>query len=39
MRRIDWSDDNPNWGNPATCVHESSTGSWLTSTHGQEQDQ
>ena len=33
---IDWSDANTAWGAPETCVHESSTASWLTDRHGEE---
>ena len=26
---IDWSDTNESWGNPETCVHHASDGSWV----------
>lgn len=32
---IDW--DSPTFGDPATNVHVSSTGSWLSSSHGEDQ--
>jgi len=37
MKRIDWSESNGHWGQAGHNVHESETGSWVTSVHGQEQ--
>lgn len=37
MSAIDWSDTNTHWGEVGHNLHESSTGSWVTSAHGEDQ--